>query len=423
MKKLILVFFVTWLYADIKFEDLVSKAINYHPSIKMSEEAFKMSEEEINSAMWQYFPTPSVDFSNSTKNDQVVAKLEQPIWTGGKLDSQYDIALSNKVEAEYTLEESKFKLVEKILSLLQSYYQGKSAEISLKEGYERLSLFSEMIDKRIEAGISSQSDKLLLNSRLVQIKTDIVNAKSKQTLALKQLSLLVGEKVETINFSLNKYNLDNRQVNSLVDEMIKSHPTIRKMEEQVKSSTFKIEKEKSVLYPTLSLVAEHKSGDVYTEDETQTDNVVYLSLKATTGAGLSFLSNIEKAKLNTKKTQADRDTKEKELTDSLIIDYNNMLLVKEKIENQKINFEYSQEVFESYKRLFIAGKKQWLDLVNSSKELMDVSVSYRDSKEFYNILRYKIALQTGIININNGEETSIKKEILSDGRKVKDSDL
>lgn len=251
MKKLILVFFVTWLYADIKFEDLVSKAINYHPSIKMSEEAFKMSEEEINSAMWQYFPTPSVDFSNSTKNDQVVAKLEQPIWTGGKLDSQYDIALSNKVEAEYTLEESKFKLVEKILSLLQSYYQGKSAEISLKEGYERLSLFSEMIDKRIEAGISSQSDKLLLNSRLVQIKTDIVNAKSKQTLALKQLSLLVGEKVETINFSLNKYNLDNRQVNSLVDEMIKSHPTIRKMEEQVKSSTFKIEKEKSVLYPTL----------------------------------------------------------------------------------------------------------------------------------------------------------------------------
>lgn len=423
MRGLVLIFFMTWLYADIEFEDLISKAINYHPSVKVSEEVYKMSDEELNSAMWQYFPTPSIDFLNSTKNDQVVAKLEQPIWTGGKLDSQYDIALSSKVEAEYTLEESKFKLVEKILSLLQNYYQGKSAEISLKEGYERLNLFSEMIDKRIEAGISSQSDKLLLNSRLVQIKTDIVNAKSKQTLALKQLSLLVGEKVEIISFSLNKYNLDNNQVNLLVDEMIKSHPTIKKMEEQVKNSIYKVEKEKSAVYPTLSLVAEHKSGDVYTENVTQTDNVVYLSLKATTGAGLSFLSNIEKAKLNIKKTQADRNTKEKELTDSLVIDYNNMLLVKEKIENQKINFEYSSEVFESYKRLFIAGKKQWLDLVNSSKELMDVSVSYRDSKELYNILRYKIALQTGAININNSEEITIKKEILSNDRKVLDSDL
>ena len=100
----------------------------------MSQEAFKMSEEELNSAKWQYFPTPSVDFSNSTKNDQVVAKLEQPIWTGGKLDSQYDMALSNKAESGYTLEESKYKLVERILNLIQAYSQGKSAEICFHPG-------------------------------------------------------------------------------------------------------------------------------------------------------------------------------------------------------------------------------------------------------------------------------------------------
>lgn len=47
----------------------------------------------------------------------------------------------------------------------------------------------------------------------------------------------------------------------------------------------------------------------------------------------------------------------------------------------------------------MAGKKQWLDLVNSSKELMDISVSYKDTKELYNILKYKIALQSGRINL------------------------
>ena len=133
MKRFTFLFLASWLYGDMNFEDLISKAINHHPSIQMSQEAFKMSEEELNSAKWQYFPTPSVDFSNSTKNDQVVAKLEQPIWTGGKLDSQYDIALSNKAESGYTLEESKYKLVERILNLIQAYSQGKSAEISLKE--------------------------------------------------------------------------------------------------------------------------------------------------------------------------------------------------------------------------------------------------------------------------------------------------
>lgn len=412
MKKFALLFLASWLYGDMNFEDLISKAVNHHPSIQMSQEAFKMSEEELNSAKWQYFPTPSVDYSNSSKNNEVVAKLEQPLWTGGKLDSQYDIALSSKAEAGYTLEESKYRLVERILNLLQAYSQGKSAEISLKEGYDRLSEFTVMIDKRIEAGISSQSDEVLLNSRLIQIKSDLINAKSKKTLALKQLSLLVGENIESVNFNLDKFNFDNTQSSVLIDDMVKFHPTLKKMDEQLKGSIHQVSKEESALYPTLSLVAEHKQGDVYTENNNTSDNAVYLSLKATTGAGLSLLSNVEKAKLNTKRLKSEKDTKEQELIDSFIIDYNNMMLAKEKLANQKLNQQFSGEVFEANKKLFIAGKKQWLDLVNSSKELMDISVSYRDTKELYNILKYKIALQTGRINleglVNNDNEINIK---------------
>ena len=412
MKKFALLFLASWLYGDMNFEDLISKAVNHHPSIQMSQEAFKMSEEELNSAKWQYFPTPSVDYSNSSKNNEVVAKLEQPLWTGGKLDSQYDIALSSKAEAGYTLEESKYRLVERILNLLQAYSQGKSAEISLKEGYDRLSEFTVMIDKRIEAGISSQSDEVLLNSRLIQIKSDLINAKSKKTLALKQLSLLVGENIESVNFNLDKFNFDNTQSSVLIDDMVKFHPTLKKMDEQLKGSIHQVSKEESALYPTLSLIAEHKQGDVYTENSSVSDNAVYLSLKATTGAGLSLFSNVEKAKLNTKRLKSEKDSKQQELTDSFIIDYNNMTLAKEKLANQKLNQQFSGEVFEANKKLFIAGKKQWLDLVNSSKELMDISVSYRDTKELYNILKYKIALQTGRINleglVNNDNEINIK---------------
>ena len=412
MKKFAFLFLASWLYGDMNFEDLISKAVNHHPSIQMSQEAFKISEEELNSAKWQYFPTPSVDFSNSSKNNEVVAKLEQPLWTGGKLDSQYDIALSSKAEAGYTLEESKYRLVERILNLLQAYSQGKSAEISLKEGYDRLSKFSDMIDRRVDSGISSQSDEVLLNSRLIQIKSDLINAKSKKTLALKQLSLLVGENIESIDFSLDKFNFDNTQSSVLIDDMVKFHPTLKKMDEQLKGSIHQVSKEESALYPTLSLIAEHKQGDVYTENNNASDNAVYLSLKATTGAGLSLFSNVEKAKLNTKRLKSEKDSKQQELTDSFIIDYNNMMLAKEKLANQKLNQQFSGEVFEANKKLFIAGKKQWLDLVNSSKELMDISVSYRDTKELYNILKYKIALQTGKVNLeglsSNDNEIKIK---------------
>lgn len=413
MKKISLIFLASWLYADMNFEDVISKAINYHPSIKVSQEEFKMSEEAINSAMWQYYPTPSVDFSNSKDNDQIVARLEQPIWTGGKLDSQYALATTSKIESQYTLEESKYKLIERILNLLQVYSQANSSQIALKEGYKRLNEFSEMIQRRIESGISSKADEILLDSRLIQIKTDLVNAETRKSLSLKQLSLLVGEEIESINFDLNSYkDNENKNVNVLIEEMKLFHPTLKIIDQQIKGSIHLIEKEESVLYPTLSLVGEHKKGDIYDKNNNTSDSSIYLSLKASTGAGLSLFSNVEKAKLNLKKVKSERDTKEQDLLDSFVVDYRNMLLSKEKIEILKSSEIATSNLFESYKRLFLAGKKQWLDLVNSSKDFMDASVSYRETKELYNILRYKIALQTGMISLE-GYSMDAKKDIVN----------
>ncbi len=403
LKRFIYIFLATWLYGDIKFEDLISKAVNNYPSIKMSEEAFKMSEEEVKNAIWQYFPTPSVDLSRSSKNNELVAKIEQPLWTGGRLDAQYDLAVSARSEAGYLIEENKFKLIEKILNLLQIYSQGKSAEKSLQEGYNRLSKFSEMLDNRFESGMSSLSDKKLLNSRLTQIKSELINAKAKQHVSLKQLSLLVGEKIDKVDFDLNKFYFEDNHANLLTDNMIKYHPSLSKLDEQIKASIYEVDKEQAALYPTISLTAEHTSGNVYDKESNDSNNAVYLSLRASTGAGLSILSKIEKAKVNTKKLQAEKNLKEKELSDSILTDYNNMLIAKEKIDNLKENKELSAEIFESNKRLFIAGRKQWLDLVNSSKELMDISVSHQETKELYIILKYKIALQTGLINTSTGD--------------------
>ena len=45
---------------------------------------------------------------------------------------------------------------EKNIKSNEVYSPGKSAEISLKSGYDRLSGFQDMIDRRVGSGISSQ---------------------------------------------------------------------------------------------------------------------------------------------------------------------------------------------------------------------------------------------------------------------------
>lgn len=67
-------------------EELLSELLTNHPSIKMSQEVIKGAKERIDSAFWGFFPTPSVDVSaKDSDRYTTVARLDQPIWTGGSL--------------------------------------------------------------------------------------------------------------------------------------------------------------------------------------------------------------------------------------------------------------------------------------------------------------------------------------------------
>ena len=403
MKKIIVfIFSIISISADTNFEDLVSKVINNHPSVAMSKETIKSSQEGINSAMWQYFPTPSVELSKGSNSNQTVAKLEQALWTGGKLDANYNKALSSEKEALFELEEKKYKLIEMILTHSQNYVQAKYSKEALLSGLERLESFSSMIDRKITVGLSTIADKRLLESRLTQIKSDLISVEHKQKTALKQISLLLSEEITQINFTDNiaLEDIDTLELVSQIDEV---NPTLHRYDEKIKNAIYEIDIQKSSLYPTLTLSAEHRKGDIYTDNYNTSNNAVYLKLQSQFGAGLSSLSNIKQAKIELQRLKYEKQTTQNELVDTFWQDYNNMLVSKNKIGNSKLNKELSKEVFNSNKRLFLADRKQWLDLVNSSKEVMDIDIALADSKVMYMISKYKVALISGLIDLDSGD--------------------
>jgi adhesin transport system outer membrane protein len=63
----------------------------------------------------------------------------------------------------------------------------------------------------------------------------------------------------------------------------------------------------------------------------------------------------------------------------------------------------SKNVLESYTRLFVAGKRQWLDLVNSSRELTQNKMALADLKASYVTSAYRLALKNGDIKLDAGE--------------------
>ncbi len=386
-------------------DKLLSQLITNHPSIKMSQEVIKGAKEKVDSAFWGYFPTPSFDVSvRDEDRNLTIARIEQPIWTGGKISSKYDIATSKEQETILELQETSYNLIENFLSILNDYMQSKANILELEEGLNNLNKFNEMLDRRMDAGISSNSDKELLNARIEQINSEMLLAKNRYRIASMQLELLVDTKLDC-DIDLKKILLSNtNNIEESVNKLVSFHPSLKKSQIQIQTTKYELENTKASYMPDLKLRAEHRDGDLYNKNSNDINqNLIYLNFTATTGAGLSAMSEIAASKIKINEIEYRKKSIEKELIGSLLNDYNNYEITKTRIKIGERSIISAQNVLDSYTRLFLASKRQWIDLVNASKELMEYKIELSSLLVSENILAYKLALKNGQIDLLDGE--------------------
>jgi outer membrane protein, adhesin transport system len=386
-----------------KFELLIKEALNTHPSIASMAEAIKVANSSVESAKWGFFPTPSIDISQKGSTTQTTARLDQPLWTGGKLTSAYDIALSRKNEMQVSLEESKYILIDNLINILQTYLLAKAQIEALSNGKKDLLNFVSMLERRIDAGASSESDMSLLKSRISQIDSDLVTVKSKLELSKSQFEILSSLKVSNVITNVNERINNSINIEEAISKLKIFSPQIKNIEAQVKTAQYEVDSAKSRYMPTVFLRAEHTKGSIYDSSDKDEHNLIYLSMTANTGAGLSLLSEVEGSRAKVIQLKFQKLNKEKEVIELLVTEHNSMLAAYHKSAAMQITIKSSMEVLNSYSRLFIAGKKQWLDLVNASKELMINNQELASQQALVKIMKYKLALRIGEIDLENGD--------------------
>lgn len=393
---------------NIEFESLVLDGLKSHPSIEMSRETIKSAQFDVNSAKWGYFPSPSVDYSvKSADKKQLVLRLDQPIWTGGKLDSVYDKSIALQKEANYELDENRYKLINNYINSLKEYLKSKDKIKVLNKNKKEFYELSKMLDRFMKAGELSLADKNLLSSRIGTISSDLVITKSKHKVSTIQLEILSGKKINcNINFNHKNILPMHVDIDKLVISLQEFHPSLKMMDAKILESIAEVDNAKSKLWPSLVLRAEHVQGTIYDESDPENETLVYFSLNASTGAGLSGLSNIDKAKIAIRRVEFEKSTKVKDLLDQLMSDYTNYVTAVSHLEVVKEEIKLSELIFESNERLFLSQKKSWLDLVNSLSALSKQKVKYIELQVDKKILEYKIALMTGKVNLKTLEVSS-----------------
>ena len=285
---------------------LMAEALARHPQVRMQQALAAAAGIDIDSARWQYFPTPSVtvERANSTNDPALVnrddpvttVRLSQPIWTGGKLGANVTRASELKQSKEAAVQEARQQLS---LRVLQAYTDWQLAHLRSKafeDSLQAQNKLLEQVQRRLVAGAATEADVLLSKSRIESTQADLYGIESQKSSALARLSELLARPVPSAELSAAlspAVPLEGDDA-TWMGKAQSNSPAIQRLQAQALATEAEVTAARADMFPQLSLRFERQNGS-FTYLNYGTVDRVYLSVSSQVGAGLSSFTQQQSA--------------------------------------------------------------------------------------------------------------------------------
>jgi outer membrane protein, adhesin transport system len=372
-------------------ENIIDGSLKSNPNILSKESALSAATSSESGAMWQYFPTPSMSAEQGKGGVATKSfKVQQPLWAGGRLDAEYNKAKSGTKTAQVSVEEAKQNVA---VSIAQAVYNVLSAYghvLVNKDAVERLENHKKMISRRVGTGVSPEADLLLVEARLVQAKTDYSMAQATQEKTLATLEQWAARRIDIKDLSpilptaACKIALPAPYQNDkFIETVMSKHPSLLRFNEQIEAARYEVSVKKAALWPSVYASAERQLNSSNNPTNITANQTNFnVGLQYTPGAGLSASSAIESAQANLLGLESDKESTKLELKQKMIGEMSDYTFTRDRYDNYVVAVDATQRTTESYIRLFVAGKKSWLDVLNSEREWSTAQISLSDVQTY-----------------------------------------
>jgi outer membrane protein, adhesin transport system len=381
----------------LDLEQLVAIAIRSHPGVAAKRADLGAAQAEVEAARWQYFPTPSMQVRGlDTGGAATVLALQQPLWAGGRLDAGLDATDSRAHSAGVSIAEAQYNLALRVSSAWQAWLQARGRGDALAKNVALLDGYSGSVRRRIAGGVSAEVDHELVVSRLAQARSSLSTVRAAERTALAQLSQMVGQSLRTEALTIPD-GVEDRPppLEALIDQATMSSPVLRRLDADIQAARHEVAQKDATLWPTLALRAEHQRAGATATTMAINDNRIMVVLDYVPGAGLSAAANADAARARIGGLMESREAARRDLIEKVSTDYEDHLASRDRRRELRNTLKASAEVLASYDRLFVAGKRSWLDVLNAARELTDVETALADVEAQFVASRYRLRLHGG----------------------------
>lgn len=346
-------------------------------SKRQESEAFGQS---LKTARWQQFPNLSVSSSSQQgSGGGSTLRLEQPLWTGGKITADIEASAAKLAGAELAVfEVLQTALVDAAKNFIDSVRLGERVAASQQNVAEHERLLG-LIERRAENQVSPLSEVVSARARLQQARSELLQLRNSLQNARAALSIALGESglsLKTPDTTEPRWLPTQDEV---ADRALAYAPKLRRMAAEKRQLEAEMRSRKSSISPQISVRRDEyfNNGNALTGGR---DSQTYLALNFQTGAGLSYQSAVAEAMSRIKAAEFSQESLERDIRDAMRTDWNEW---QSSLEGSVI-FEQlvssSQDVYESFLRQFSAGRKSWLDVLNARKEATQARHSLSDTR-------------------------------------------
>ena len=383
-------------------EGLLQEVLRLHPTVKSRQATVRSRQASVDAANWQYYPTPSVsservshsadDLSYGADSSVTTLRLQQPLWTGGRLSAQSSKAQADQRAAELGVIENQDQLAFDFVSAYGDWLGASMKLQAATQAMQTLQSLNEKMARRVEQSVSAQIDQELSLSRLRQQASDIAQFRAMEQTALSRLSRLLGRDISsTVMAGVVARKLEVPSLQAAVDRAQARSPVLARLNAEAQAVQAEIDARSATRYPELYLRLERQYGS-FSYAATQPANRVFVGAQFSPGAGLSLQADIAAASARREGLLADGLTAQRSIGDQVRVELVAQASLKERLAQIEGTLQSALSVQQSYDRQFFAGRRSWLDLMNAERERAQVQLQMADLQVNLIVTSYRIAI-------------------------------
>lgn len=377
------------------FDQVLQQSLQTHPAIQGKRSVQAAARADLDGAQWQRFPSLSAEVPTGSRETGGVVRIDQPLWSGGRIDAGIDAAGSRVDAAGAGIEEERLTLSLRVIAAYTEALR-QSARMQVAEtGMAEHDRLLDMIRRRVAQSVSSQTDQRLAESRAYQAANDVSNARQALANALAQLSQLAGKPVRIVTPTGIGVGepLPGASLERVMRQAVAYSPTLRRLDYEAQAADSEIALQRSAYMPKVLLRVEKPTGGINADNRTR----AMLVLQAQPGAGLSAKAGVDAAVARREGARSAHDAAERDVRERFTIDWNEAEASRERLGNAGESSTTSTQVFESYARQYVIGRKSWNDVLNAVREATQAQLLLEDTRAQAIAASLRLAAQTGTL--------------------------